>query len=126
MPYRDEWATCAKCHRQFLFTVEEQRRLAGQGFAVVLPELCPECEKREVPSGPQEGLVKWYNPEKGYGFIIERGGGEIFFHRSGIAAGNPERFPDRARVSYRVRQVAGRRQAVDVARVRSTTGGQEG
>ncbi len=30
------------------------------------------------------GTVKWYNEEKGYGFIKSDQGGEIFFHRSGL------------------------------------------
>ena len=41
------------------------------------------------PSGPSEemsGTVKWYNPEKGFGFIAaEDGGKDIFVHRSAVA-----------------------------------------
>jgi cold shock protein len=46
-----------------------------------------------IPSGPAqslEGLVKWFEPEKGYGFISPDGGGkDIFIHvtalrRSGV------------------------------------------
>ncbi|HXF70661.1 MAG TPA: cold shock domain-containing protein [Thermoflexus sp.] len=29
--------------------------------------------------------MKWFNPEKGYGFIRCEDGTEIFFHRTGIA-----------------------------------------
>lgn len=28
--------------------------------------------------------VKWYNEEKGFGFIIVEGGSDVFFHRSEI------------------------------------------
>lgn len=116
MPYRDTWAECMECRKRFVFTVEEQRRLANMGFEITAPTLCPDCRKRVEPTqGPQEGIVKWYDPEKGYGFIIQRSGEEIFFHRTGIAMDGPERFPDGARVTYLVERTAKGPQAVEVA-----------
>ncbi len=116
MPYRDTWASCSQCGRQFIFTVEEQRRLAGLGFELTPPSLCPDCLRaHEMTPGPHEGIVKWYDPEKGYGFIIQRSGNEIFFHRSGLAPGTPETIPDKARVRYRVQPTGRGPQAVDVA-----------
>jgi len=47
------------------------------------------------PSQPVEGAVKWFEPEKGYGFISPDGGGkDVFIHitalrRSGITALGP-------------------------------------
>lgn len=47
------------------------------------------------PSTPLEGAVKWFEPEKGYGFISPDGGGrDVFIHitalrRSGISALGP-------------------------------------
>jgi len=31
-----------------------------------------------------KGKVKWYNPNKGFGFIISESGEDIFFHQSGL------------------------------------------
>jgi len=44
------------------------------------------------PSTEMSGSVKWYNPEKGFGFIaVEDGGKDVFVHRSALArAGIPD------------------------------------
>ena len=31
-----------------------------------------------------EGTVKWFNPDKGYGFIAQEGGDDVFVHFSEI------------------------------------------
>lgn len=32
------------------------------------------------------GVVKWFNDQKGYGFIQQENGADVFVHHSGIAA----------------------------------------
>ena len=34
-----------------------------------------------------EGTVKWYNPRKGYGFISDEDGKDVFVHRSSMPDG---------------------------------------
>lgn len=130
MPYRDSWLTCAECGKNFVFPVEEQRRLAREGKAVEPPGLCPDCRRKAERSrspapppqrggpldeGPFEGTVKWYDPARAYGFITQENGKEIFFHRSGIAPGGPEQFKEGARVTYLIEDSPKGPQAVEVA-----------
>jgi CspA family cold shock protein len=67
--------------------------------------------------GPHEGIVKWFDGEKGYGFLAHPDGAEIFFHRSGIAPGEGMDFPDGAPVTFLIEQSEKGPQAVDVARM---------
>ena len=42
-----------------------------------------------MSSGQGSGTVKWYNPEKAYGFITTEDGRDLFVHRNSIADGRP-------------------------------------
>lgn len=116
MPYRDTWVTCEECGERFVFTVEEQRRLEEAGFDVEPPSLCSGCRRKaEASPGPHEGVVKWYDPQKGYGFIVQSTGSEIFFHRTGFAQDTPSQLPEGARVTYIVEETSKGPQAVEVS-----------
>ncbi len=47
-----------------------------------------------------EGTVKWFNPEKGYGFISREGGDDIFVHFSEIQMDGYKTLEEGARVSF--------------------------
>lgn len=33
----------------------------------------------------EQGTIKWFNPQKGYGFITQENGNDVFLHYSGLA-----------------------------------------
>lgn len=84
MTYRDTPVTCQECGKTFIFTVEKQRQLAERGQPVVTPTLCEVCTQRVRYGGKLHGRIKWFDPAKGFGFITQDDGDEIFVHRSGI------------------------------------------
>jgi CspA family cold shock protein len=144
MAYQDMLITCEECDKQFIFRVEDQRRMAARGEEVTPPDVCaacrgeeprtyaappppkreekapapqPEAEPEPLGAGPHEGEVKWYDPEKGYGFIAHPSGNEVFFHRTGIAPGEPNKFPDGTKVTFCVEETEKGPQAVEVERM---------
>jgi CspA family cold shock protein len=85
MNFRDQVIQCELCGKRFILTVTEQRRLHASGQEVSPPTRCPDCRLRDPVTGRWTGQVKWFNHEKGYGFIVRADNEEIFFHRSQIA-----------------------------------------
>ena len=84
MNFSDQLVTCGVCEKTFVFTVTEQRRLAKSEQDVAPSSQCAGCRTRDPETGRWSGRVKWFNGEKGYGFIVKADGGEVFFHRSQI------------------------------------------
>ena len=51
------------------------------------------------------GLVKWFNSEKGFGFLTQEGGGpDVFVHFSAIQAGGYKSLNENDKVEYEVTQ----------------------
>lgn len=84
MNFRDTLVTCEECGKQFVFTVEKQRRMAEGGLEVTIPGTCDTCTQRTKYGGKLHGRIKWFSGEKGYGFIVEASGNEIFVHRNSV------------------------------------------
>jgi len=80
-------------------------------------ETSSQPEPQELDRGPHEGKVKWYDNDKGYGFIVHPNGEELFFHRTGIAPGETPNFPDDTMVTYCVEQTSKGPQAIEVERM---------
>lgn len=50
----------------------------------------------------QEGTVKWFNAEKGYGFISVEGSDDVFVHFSAIQGEGFKTLEEGARVSFEI------------------------
>jgi cold shock protein len=61
----------------------------------------PNNEEGGLQHMAQLGTVKWFNDDKGYGFISpDEGGEDLFVHHSGIAGNGFKSLEEGAKVSY--------------------------
>jgi CspA family cold shock protein len=87
MSNQPQATVCQRCGRAFVLTTAYCDFLARRGTRVKVPVLCMACFLRAGPWPKQQGQVKWFNPQKHYGFIITREGEEIFFHKQQLIEG---------------------------------------
>lgn len=113
MNYQDKMLTCERCGSQFVFTVTEQRQMAERGAELYEPKFCPDCRSAEEAGVKLIGQVKWFDEQKGWGFITKANGEDIFVHRSGIEGYGTLR--DGQRVEFQVEQTPKGPAAVEVA-----------
>ncbi len=52
----------------------------------------------------QEGIVKWFNAEKGFGFISRENGDDVFVHFSAIQGDGYKSLEEGQRVTFEVVQ----------------------
>jgi CspA family cold shock protein len=70
---------------RFLWSVSEQKQAQATG-ALDAPGICRGCAALDDLSAIQTGTVKWYDPRKGFGFIRQADGAEVFVHRAALSA----------------------------------------
>jgi CspA family cold shock protein len=66
----------------------------------------------------QQGTVKWFNAEKGFGFITpEEGGADLFVHFSAIQGSGFKSLDEGQRVSFESAQGQKGPQAINVTKI---------
>jgi CspA family cold shock protein len=59
--------------------------------------------QRAQPTGPRiRGTVKWFNDEKGYGFIAPASGPDVFVHWSGIEGSGHRKLEEGQEVEFAI------------------------
>ena len=64
-----------------------------------------------------KGTVKWFNNQKGYGFISDEAGNDVFVHYSGIATDGFKSLEEGAAVEFDVVEGAKGPQATNVVKL---------
>lgn len=87
-----------------------------------LPGLKLGCQLLRMGEGKEakmpEGTVKWFNAEKGYGFISQEDGEDLFVHFSEIKMDGYKTLDEGARVSFEVTEGQnGKKQASNVVKL---------
>ncbi len=63
-----------------------------------------------------QGTVKWFNSQKGFGFIEREGGPDVFVHFSGITGNGYKELNEGERVEFTITEGPKGLQATDVVR----------
>ncbi|MCL7451766.1 MAG: cold shock domain-containing protein [Anaerolineae bacterium] len=100
MSHQQRSAACTRCGSGFVLTSTYRDLLNRRNVKVVVPVLCPTCFLTKGPLPKQRGEVKWFNPQRHYGFIQSEAGEEVFFHekqlfgtsQNGLQEGQEVRF----------------------------------
>ena len=62
-----------------------------------------------------QGTVKWFNPEKGFGFIQpEDGGSDVFVHMSAVSAAGMRTLNEGQKISYEITTERGKSAATNL------------
>lgn len=63
----------------------------------------------------KKGSVKWFNTQKGYGFITDESGNDVFVHYSGIVADGFKNLKEGDSVEFKLTEGTKGPQAVEVS-----------
>jgi CspA family cold shock protein len=86
----------------------------------------PSGPQFETPSGPAvRATVKWYNPEKGFGFVGLASGGDAFLHVSVVERSGNSTVPLGATLEVRIASGQKGQQVTEILSVDASTAAQE-
>jgi CspA family cold shock protein len=103
---------CQRCGRGFILTSTYRDLLARRQANAIVPTLCPTCFVTIGPPPKVRGSVKWFNPDKRYGFIIAGPDEEVFFHQEQLLGSN--RVQSGQQVRFHIRYSAKGPEALNV------------
>ena len=72
------------------------------------------------------GKVKWFSQEKGYGFLQQEGGPDVFVHHSGISGSGFKTLQEGERVEFDIIEEPKGLKAQNVVRLDAPAGGGDG
>lgn len=62
-----------------------------------------------------QGTVKWFNPEKGFGFIqMDNGGDDVFVHKSAVALAGLRTLNEGQKISFDIEMDRGKNSATNL------------
>ena len=61
------------------------------------------------------GIVKWFNPEKGYGFVSTGNGSkDMFIHRSAVEAAKLNTLEENQKIEFDIEEKQGKTSAINI------------
>src|SRR5258705_6282 len=97
-PRPRSWRSCARSS-SIWDTRSHGTRHPGHGDRESPERKAPQLRKRSVMA---QGTVKWFNDAKGFGFITQEGGEDVFVHFSAIQAQGFKSLSEGDRVEFEV------------------------
>jgi cold shock protein len=104
MPRADRLLRCKQCGVEFLVTGNELGKQIADKLATNHELVCPGCRVLDELTAKRQGYIKWYDPQKRYGFIHQADGTEIFLHASSFGNNRIKHHSAGQTVSYRIEQ----------------------
>jgi CspA family cold shock protein len=105
---------CERCGNSFILSSNYRDWLARRGVKVIRPMLCMTCFMKVGPLPKQRGVVKWFNPNKHYGFISVEEGEDVFFHQRQIIEDDESRTYEGQTAQFHVQHAEKGPQALNV------------
>ena len=110
----DRLLTCTSCGLRFLDTAAEQFARRAEGVQAP-PALCPGCRALETLLARRRGMVRWYDPRRGYGFVRDDVGADYFVHVSQLREAGLSRLRRGQNIEFEIQEGEQGPQAISLA-----------